>query len=56
MKEILTRLIGTYQPTLFEVAEGEFVTVPDMAFILGAVMLIVIIYCLFRLAGGIFKS
>lgn len=56
MKEILIRLIGEYSPKTIETAEGVQTVVPDMAFILSAIMLIVIIFCLFRFIGGIFKS
>ena len=56
MKEVLIRLIGEYNTTVIETAEGVQTVVPDWAFILSAVMLITIIFCLFRFIGGIFKS
>ena len=56
MKEVFVRLVGEYSPTILENADGVVEVIPDWAFILSAVALITIIFCLFRFIGGIFKS
>lgn len=51
MKDVLISTIGDYLPA---VTDGWFATL-DVPWILSAVLLVVLVYCLFRFLGGIFR-